>query len=165
MIYMMERNTEKGLFVFKGKSSGDLKPMILDLDYELAEEALQKAEKTNEWVAKKEYPDRIAYDPEICDWCWFRTECLPPKENIKGITISDDINFIELLRTREELKESHSEYGKIDKRVKAILKAQDDLKLFAENFMITGKEIHRDGFAVEPSDFIKWTIKNLNKEE
>jgi len=165
MVYMMEKNEEEGLFIFKGKGSGDIKPIILHFDYDLGEEFLKKAEIANEYVSKKEYPDRIPYNPEICDQCWFRTVCLPPKENIEGISLVDDPYFINLLEEREKLKGFHSEFSKIDKEIKSVLNAQTDKKLFAGDYMIMGKDIHRNGFTVESSDFVKWTIKNLSKEE
>ena len=165
MVYMMEKNEEEGLFIFKGKGSGDIKPIILHFDYDLGEEFLKKAEIANKYVAKKEYPDRIPYNPEICDQCWFRTACLPPKENIEGVSLVDDLYFINLLEEREKLKGFHTEYDKIDREVKGILKAQKDKKLFAGDFMITGSDVHKDGYTVESNDYIRWAIKNLKKEE
>ena len=43
-LYMLHKNIDKGIFILKNKSNGDLRQITVDLDYELGEAILKTAE-------------------------------------------------------------------------------------------------------------------------
>ena len=63
-LYQLHKNIDKAIMILKDKSSGGLKQLNIDLDYQLGEYCIRAAEKINKHVADKTLPDRIP-DVEI----------------------------------------------------------------------------------------------------
>jgi len=122
--YMLMTNNEEGVFFFKNKVSGQMKPVPCDLDYEYAESLLQKAETINEYVDREDIDAPATDDIEICERCGFRHICFSGRDWGAGVQMIDDESLGELLERRDEVKDSAEEYKKIDGQVKAQFKAK-----------------------------------------
>jgi hypothetical protein len=81
------------------------------VDYELGERCIKQAERVNEHVAAGTLPDRIVYDPSVCNLCDFDQICQPVTvANISDVTdaqlklIREYIALEGAYRERERLK-------------------------------------------------------------
>lgn len=120
-IYLFDQNEEVGLLVIMNKSTLEWKWIIVYLEYELAEWMLQRAERVNKAVIKKEPPDRIPFG-KTCESCEYKAVCLPDILN-SGIEMIDNERLQFLLEEREKLKVAHSDYENIDDEAKTMAKA------------------------------------------
>lgn len=160
-IYMLLENHEHGLLLFKNKTTGELKEVWVELDYDYAESLLKKAESVNKHVADNTLPDRIEYDDWVCEDCKFIHICLPPVDR-KSMAFLDDPELEGKLNRIAELKPLAKELGELDKEVKEKFKNMKSATV--GNWMITGKEIERKGFTTENTSYWKSTIKAISKE-
>lgn len=160
-LYLLMDNQESGLFIFKNKSDGDLKPIPLHLDYALGETLIQRAEKVNLHIAQDTPTSEIEmidYEDMICGECDFVHLCLPDVKR-EAIKIEDDPELIEKLVRWDELKASYAEYQALDKEVKAKVKSVE--RAVCGDFLITGQMVQKKGFTVEPSEYWKAKIQKL----
>lgn len=145
-LYMLMDNKERAVFIFKDKSSGALKEIWMDIDYQLGEEALKRAEEINKHVAAGTLPESINQSM-WCDNCAFAHICLPVQI---GKEVEIDTGELETMLDRlEQLKPAVQEYDEIDKQVKEIVEGRE--KILAGNFFITGKWLERKSYDV-PAD-------------
>jgi len=155
-LYLLMGNAEKGLFLFKNKVTGQYKEIWMSIDYDLGEETLQRAEAINAHVLAGTLPE--SFDCED-DRCPFEHICLPDRIG-KEVEIVDSDELVELLQRFYTLKESASEYEKINKQISKIVEGRE--KILAGNYFITGKWIERKGFTVNDSKYWKKTIKEID---
>jgi CRISPR/Cas system-associated exonuclease Cas4 (RecB family) len=142
-LYLLMSNTEKGVFLFKNKVTGAYKEIWLDLDYEIGEQALKRAEAINAHLASKTIPE--AEYSEECDRCGFAHIC---DVNHIGKEVEIDTGELATMLDRlEELKPAKKEYEEIDEQVKKAVEGRE--KILAGSWFITGKWIYRKGFTVE----------------
>ena len=152
-LYMLMKNIDKAVFLFKNKSTGAYKEVWMDLDYELGEETLKRAEAINTAIANDDLPLRIADDSQ-CEDCPFVHICIPDHTG-QEVEILDDGELVELLTRHEELKETVKEYNEIDGTLKKKLEGRD--KLMVGPFFITGKYIEKKSFTMPESRY--WSRK------
>lgn len=77
-MYMLMAEYEFGFLALKTyRKRPRILPMMIDL--ELGEKCLQTSEQVNHFVSKGILPDRIQYDPSLCDICDFDHICQPVK--------------------------------------------------------------------------------------
>lgn len=150
-LYLLMSNKEFGIFILKNKSTGELKQIELELDYELGEELLQKAEKINKYVEEKKYPEPIEYNEELCGFCVFKKLCPVTKPKSES-EIIEDIELQQNLERWYELKNLVKEYNELDKRIKSKLKEKTNIKV--GNFYIEGKWIESTKYKI-PEDIKK----------
>jgi CRISPR/Cas system-associated exonuclease Cas4 (RecB family) len=140
-LYLLMDGNERGVFIFKDKTSGQMKEIWMDVDYELGEETLKRSEAINKHLAEGTLPDPIN-DDLWCDGCAFAHICLP--ETI-GKEVEIDTGELSILLDRlEELKPSVKEYEEIDDQVKKAVEGRE--KILAGNFLVTGKWLERVGY-------------------
>lgn len=133
-LYCLMGNHERGLFIFKDKSSGAMKEIWMPLDFELGETLLKRAEAINKHLADGTMPEPIN-DEMWCDGCAFAHICLP--ETI-GREVEIDTGELAIMLDRlEELKPIVKEYEEIDEKVKASVEGRE--KVMAGNWFISGK--------------------------
>jgi len=90
-LYMLFKNCEIGIFVFKNKSSGALAQVNLELDYDYTESLVKKAEAVNKHVKDETLPDRIPFKNDVCRRCKFADLCCPDMiAQSEFATVSDD---------------------------------------------------------------------------
>lgn len=89
----------------------------MPIDYGLGEIDIQTCEVVNEYADKGIYPDRIAYEPSVCDLCDYNHLCLP----IKSSTIIDLSTVTEEqvsdLNRFVDLEEAASERERLKKKL------------------------------------------------
>lgn len=142
-LYMLMKGVERGVFIFKDKSSGQMKEIWMDLDYNLGEELLKRAEAINQHLNDGTMPDPIN-DDLWCDGCAFAHICLP--ETI-GKEVEIDTGELSILLDRlEELKPIVKEYEEIDEKVKASVEGRE--KVLAGNWFIQGKWIEKKAYDI-----------------
>lgn len=134
-LYMLLSNSEKAVFIFKDKSSGQLKEIWMDLDLGYCESLIQKAERINEHVDKGTTPDPIPWKERLCGRCKFAHICLPEAKRTPAEML-DDPELIAKLERRHELNPLRKEYEDIDGDVKEIFKERE--KIMIGDFLVTG---------------------------
>ncbi len=157
-LYMLMDNKEEGLIVLKNKSNGQLKFLFTELDYEYAEKLIQKAEAVNEHVKKGTLPDRMEFDPDVCNDCPFRHIC-NPEEQFQDVEVETDPEVIQMLERLEELKPYKKEYDEIRKILKERLKEKE--KVLIGDFLVTGKWVTRKGYTVPEMTYWDMKIKRI----
>jgi CRISPR/Cas system-associated exonuclease Cas4 (RecB family) len=149
-VYLLLSNSERGVFIFKDKSSGLLKEVWMDLDYAMAEELIKKAERINGYVAQKETPPPIPWDEDICGRCAYAHICLPEAKR-EAIDLTNDPELEVKLHRRAALDPPRKEYEELDGEIKDLVKEKP--KVLCGPFLLTGKWI-------EPKDKPKyWKTK------
>lgn len=147
-LYMLMKEQETALFIFKNKVSGAMKEIWMDLDYNLGEQTLQKAEEINHHVEAGTLPEPIEWDDSICSECGYLHVCNPVRTG-KEVEILDDEEMLELLIKRESLQAYAKEFEEIDSVLKERLEGRD--KLLIGDYYITGSWRKRTGYDV-PKD-------------
>lgn len=157
-LYCLMDNKEEGVFLFKNKVTGELKEIVMPLDYDLGEKLLQKAEAINSHVAYGTLPFHCDYDEDICGSCGYLHICLPEIKR-DALQITDNEELAGKIMRWNELKPINSEYNKLDKELKATFKEQE--KVLIGDYLITGKWIDRKGYAVDASRYWQTKIQTI----
>ena len=169
-IYLLLSNSELGVFYLKNKTSGQPKEIWVPLDYDRAEELIQRAERINKCVEANELPDGKAGPG--CGFCGFRHICLPDQDMGSELELMTDPELEGKLDRRGELEAAYKEYGRLDKQVKAAVRGHG--KLLLGDWLITGKECKRKTFEIPDtikaeyageSTYWKASITALSKQE
>ncbi|HPD58263.1 MAG TPA: PD-(D/E)XK nuclease family protein [Smithellaceae bacterium] len=142
-LYCLLGNHERGMFIFKDKSSGAMKELFMPLDYDLGETLLKRAESVNQHIKDGTVPEGINNDL-WCSGCAFAHICLPVQVG-KEVEI-DTGELATLLDRMEELKPAVDEYNELDDQVKALTEGKD--KILAGDWFVTGKWYERKSYEV-----------------
>ena len=153
-LYCLMGNKEKGVILFKDKTSGQMKEVWIPLDYELGETLLKRAEAINAHVAAGTLPDPIN-DDMWCEGCAFAHICLP--EHIGKEVEIDTGELATMLDRLDALKDAKKEYDELNDQVKKAVEGRE--KVLAGEWFVTGKWIDRKGFTVEPGKQWRKSIK------
>jgi len=155
-LYMLMDNKPKGLFLFKDKASGAYKAIPMEIDYELGETLLKRAEAINAHVAAGTLPEPINEDM-WCRDCPFRHICLP--EQIGKEVEIDTGELAAMLDRLETLSPDYKEYDELNAQIKKMVEGRE--KVLAGDWLITGKWIEKQGYTktVEPSRYWYKTIR------
>jgi len=151
-LYMLFKNVDKGIFILKNKSTGELKQITVDLDYELGEACLKTAETINKHISEGTLPDRVE-DREICKNCHFKLICLPEISFGEPLRISDGPLFEKRVEKYLELKsiaqESDDLYEIIREEAKAQSGESGELNIIVGKYFLTGKKDSRGAFRLK----------------
>ena len=149
MMYLLGKNYEIGMFILINKVNFEPKHIWIHQDYTYAEELIQKATRVNEFVAKREYPDRINYDPSICGKCEFADICLGDIDRTEAELVTDahwpEI-LDEYLLLKKERKPLNDRYEELDAVIKKRFEGVE--KAIVDDFLVTGRYIERKEFTV-----------------
>lgn len=159
-IYLLMNESERGYFLLKNKSTGELKQIEVILDYGFAESLIKKAETVNAHVEAETLPD-FCKDPEACKRCaFFGHVCNPPLE-FDAPVIADDPELVEILDRRAELEEGKKEFDRLDKKVKSRFKLDEYVgkQFVAGKHFISITSSDRKGYTVAASTPITVKIK------
>ena len=146
-LYMMMDNKERGLFLFKNKSTGELKEIWMDLDYDFAESLVQKAEAINKHVAEGTLPEPMEYDENICGDCGYVHICMPDRIG-KEVEISDNTELLELVMRYTTLKPGAKEFDEVNERINKLVEGRE--KILVGDYFIEGKWIDRATYNIPP---------------
>lgn len=132
--------------------AGDWKPILIRLDYEVAEKLWSFAEAVAAGVRRaRAVPSDLppfTTDPLQCTRCpFFGRSCNPPIQE-QGASVLDDPDFELALIRRAELWPAHIEYERLDKRAKDRLKLGPALQVCGE-FVIEVSSAPRAGYVVK----------------
>lgn len=153
-LYMLMKGIDKAVFLFKNKSTGAYKEVWMDLDYELGEETLKRAEAINAAIANDDLPLRIADDSQ-CEDCPFVHICLPDH---KGAEVEIDTGELATMLDRlDELKPIVREYDEIDEQVKKAVEGRE--KVIAGGWFVTGKWQERKEMTMKASRFWRRQVR------
>ncbi|MEM5810151.1 MAG: hypothetical protein QW156_04665 [Candidatus Aenigmatarchaeota archaeon] len=158
-VYLLLTNSEIGLLALKNKSSGKIKFIECELDYEFAESIIKKAETINEHIKNLTLPDRIEPDDEVCGTCPFRHICLPERKAEGQFEISEGEELYDKLLRWYELKPIVNEYNELDDEIK---KFSEGKNIIIKDFHITGKWITKI-IPPQPEKEIKYWQKKIIK--
>jgi CRISPR/Cas system-associated exonuclease Cas4 (RecB family) len=150
-LYMLSKNIDKGIFILKNKSSGELKQITVDLDYDLGEACIATAEKINQHVLDGSLPDKIK-DIQVCKMCPYKLICCPEISFGAELKIKDDPMFEERLKKYLSLKEVKSECEDVYEIIRDEAKAQAEdgsLNIIVGNFVLTGEKDSRGAFRLK----------------
>lgn len=153
-LYMLMKGIDKAVFLFKNKSTGAYKEVWMDLDWQLGEETLKRAEAVNAHVKAGTLPDRIADDSQ-CDDCPFIHICLP--DHTGAEVEIDTTDLAEKLDRLEELKVYVKEHNEIDEQVKKAVEGRE--KILAGGWLITGKWQERKEMLMKATRFWRRTVR------
>ena len=151
-IYLLMGNESDGLFILKNKSNGQLAVLPVDLDLEVAEGLIRKAETVNKHVAAGTLPDPIEYSESTCGDCPFRHICLPDMAVKDALSIEIDPELEEKLARWYELKQQKAEFDALDKELKTRFDHVNNV--IVGDFLVRGKEIKTTRYDV-PADIKK----------
>lgn len=142
LVYLLGTNEEVLMFALTN-GRGDWKFPILELDYEVAGEILNKVERINKAVEKKELPERVPFDNELCGRCAFQHICIPDINADPRVRFVDNHLMADILERRAWLEENAKEFAKLDKKLKGsgkqagMLDGIENEVLTVGNFVIT----------------------------
>jgi len=149
--YMHLTGTGPGLFVLKNKQTGGLKFIEMEPDAAMFDADIQKATEVNGWMARLDItlglegilargPDELppcTDQGEHCVRCDYRGwACFPEGTIGTAVEFLDDMELLEALDRREELKPLVAEYKRIDAAVKAAAKGRDAEQVIVGQFHI-----------------------------
>lgn len=147
-LYMLSKNIDKGIFILKNKSTGELRQITVDLDYDLGEACISTAEQINEHVKNGTFPDRID-DRQKCKECPFKLVCLPEISFGEELKIKDDPILESRIDRYLELNETAKECDHIYDVIKSESKASAEngsLNTMIGKYHLTGKTDTRGAF-------------------
>jgi CRISPR/Cas system-associated exonuclease Cas4 (RecB family) len=159
-IYLLNTNREIGVIVFKNKSTGRLKVVWMQLDYDYAETLVKKADAINKHVEDETLPDRIPYDGRQCDECSYVHICCPAYERSE-LELMTDPELEDMIEGRDQLKPYKSKHDALDKEIKARIGKRT--KLVVGKFFVAGKEVEKKEYTVKAGKSWKLDIKPLEK--
>lgn len=150
-LYMLSKNIDKGIFILKNKSTGELRQITVDLDYDLGEACLSTAEQINTHIKNGTLPDRID-DRQKCKDCPFKLVCLPEISFGEELKIKDDPIFESRIDRYFELKENSSECDSTYEVIRSESKASAEngvLNILVGKYLLTGKTDTRGAFRLK----------------
>lgn len=127
---------EKGILLFKNKTSGRYKEIMVNLDYDYCENLLQRASQIEKHLKENTLPDRIEFDENLCGTCPYNHICCPSPKS-EGVKFVDNEEIRTLLEEYEALKEKAARFKIVDDLLKKELAEQDNIAV--GDFHITGK--------------------------
>ncbi|MCJ7669554.1 MAG: hypothetical protein MUO61_03435 [Dehalococcoidia bacterium] len=146
-LYLLMDNKDKGVFLFKNKSTGELKEIWMNLDYNFAESLVQKAEAINKHVAEGTLPEPMEYKEDICGDCGYAHICMPERIG-KEVEISDNTELLELVMRYMTLKPGAKEYDEVNERINTLVEGRE--KILVGDYFIEGKWMERTTYNVPP---------------
>ncbi len=160
-IYSLLEDLPAGAIVLKNKLTGVPKVIPYEIDYARAGELLERVERLQPMVDRKEDPPPIPYDDRICGDCPFEKLCYPPKSYGDGVVVIEDAGLVEMLDEREQFKGARDRYEAADKAVKAKLKREGVRDAIAGPWHIEAKDRNVKGYTVEPRVDTVFSIERL----
>ena len=137
-LYLLMDEKNMGMFIFKDKTTGLLKEIPMELDYELGEKLLQKAEAINQHVAEGTIPPCCEYDEQLCGECGFLHICLPEIKR-DALEFRVDPEMEGKITKWFSLKDASAEYTSLDKHIKETFREKE--KIVVGDYLITGKPL------------------------
>lgn len=121
MLYALANNMEKCCLMFVNKNNHyDYRTLFFDVDMEVCDKALQKADIINKAIEAQQVPEKFER-PDICDRCRFKSWCNPTLTYTNETKTNTDPELENTLRRIDELDEAQSELNKLKKQLDSML--------------------------------------------
>ena len=117
-LYLLMQNAEEGLLALRGKESGQIGFLPIELDPAYCEGILQSAERVYDALDANLEPARMKFDENVCPSCDFVHICAPETEWV-GHPVIQDADLEGHLVTRAGYAEIVRTYNATDKAIKA----------------------------------------------
>lgn len=160
LLYCLMQNIEYGMIIFKNKSNGKPKQIIIPLFefLDVAEELVLRADRINSHIIEGTIPECVE-DTKYCKNCPFVTTCMPDRIE-EAVTIVSDEYLEGLLFAAEELKPIAKKYNEIDEELKSAIKFKT---MIVGSWFVSGKMVHKKGSdtPVPASSYWKSEIKRI----
>jgi CRISPR/Cas system-associated exonuclease Cas4 (RecB family) len=157
--YLHFENAPLGVFVLLNKVSGEIGFIDCPRDEERIAQILAKAERIRDAVRAGEPP--LRNDTGDCGRCAFAHVCLPDRTFGPGVQILDSVEVEQLIARKLELAEPHKEAEAIDRQLKKMLPGVPEL--LVGEYVVTAKQVHRNGFTVQPTDYWQRSFSQTKK--
>lgn len=161
-IYLYLAKKERGCFYLINKATLEGKTIWVDLDYDYVESILQKAEAIEKFMqieGEAGYPERIKYDPDVCNRCDFNHLCTPEKSFPDQIDFSENEEIVTMIKRREELDPLRKEYEELDKDIKEIATVMPKDNWFVGGYVISRKTTKGVRKATEEKEYTMTRVK------
>jgi CRISPR/Cas system-associated exonuclease Cas4 (RecB family) len=155
--YLLTTEKEYGMFWLVNVANGQMKHIWVKLDYDFAEKIVKQAELVTECIKSNTLPDAKP-DPSYCKMCSFNHICLPALAH--NIPVIDNVELLENLTEREKYEEAKSLFSDADKKVKAMVKGQAELR--CGDYLIQGHEVVKQMKATVAREQVEWHVKIIN---
>lgn len=158
-LYMLMSNSEHGMMVIRN-DSGDLIYVRFNLDYELAEKTIRKAEMIEEHLKNQTLPD-YSKNTDECEACSLSHVCCPPL-TYRGVPVDlinaeqDELLIIKLdndVARLRQLSDWISGFEKESKGIKKEIKnlvSKYDHPFHTWNHELSINKIEKSGYEVQP---------------
>jgi len=131
-IYLLQAESEAGVFCLFDKKGAQMYPIPITLDYEFTEGLLKRAELVYEYLAAEIEPDRIPYDDRICNDCDFAAICQPLRDvEVSGGLLLD-----------EAMEQAADTYFATEEAMKKHTEAARRIRSYAKGLWEEGKGEH-----------------------
>ncbi len=117
-LYLLMQDMDEGLLALRGKESGLIDFVPIELDHEYCEGILQSAERVYDALDAGQEPPRMKFDENVCPSCDFVHICAPETEWV-GNPVIQDADLESHLLTRAGHADSVRTYNASDKAIKA----------------------------------------------
>lgn len=124
-VYMLGTGEEAMMFALTD-GRGNWKFVVLELDYDEAENLLTIAETIQKHRKEKTLPPRIDYDNDTCGRCPFIHICLPDIENDPSVKIIDNAQLHADIEEWLKLTDKGKRWKKLDDKIKEFGKGNNN---------------------------------------
>jgi len=155
-LYLYHFAKERGFFALINKLTGQIKFILVVLDYEYCEEVLERAEYINKCLADKT-PPAACEDISVCEGCALQHICGECRRVPTDIDLDDELDA--LITRKSELAEAKKEYEQVDKQIKERVGERE--KVITGQYFIERKAIKKAAFTVPESVQYRINIKRL----
>jgi CRISPR/Cas system-associated exonuclease Cas4 (RecB family) len=156
MVYCWKFEKEIGFFVLTNKLTGEIKIIDVPFDWQRADALLKKGERIYKALETDTPPDSCD-DISVCESCGLRHICTAAIDRAEMEI--DDGELEAAIDRKNELSPAYREYQEIGERIKRIVGERE--KVLAGQYVVMTKVIDKKGFAVEPRQERRITIKRL----
>lgn len=121
MLYALANNMEKCCLIFVNKNNHyDYRTLFFDVDMEVCEKALRRADTINKAIEKEQVPEKIER-PDMCDRCRFKSWCNPNLKYTNETKLVDDKDLQNTLERMEQLEAANKEAGQLKRQLDSML--------------------------------------------
>lgn len=158
--YLHFDRSDRGIFVLLNKVSGQIRFVDCPRDEVRIQELLAKAARVRDAARANEPPPR--HESEDCARCPFQHVCMPDRSFGEGVQVIDSEEAEQLIQLRLELADAKRDYDAADRALKKLL-PETDAEILVGDFVVTGKWVERDGYAVKPTRYLQRSYARLTK--
>lgn len=139
-VYLLLTDQPVGVLILKDKTRARIRDLWIELDWDRANDLVERAEEINSHLARGTYPERT--EGPYCTTCDFAALCDPPGLHRSGAQCLDDPEVEALLNRRAELAAYLSEYREVDAALRERIPEGVD-RIAVGDWIVGGRWIER----------------------